>query len=203
MTHLSMEQLLSLADAGAEPGTAAAREHLERCDACRTEYEALHQRIARLRALPTLRPARDAWPAVAARARAERRNRRARLAGLAGLAVAASAALVVTVRHDLTRPSDLSATEQAIDLQKQRSAALEATIRQYDPDARPMDGRTARIAQELEDRIAGLDQELEAAQLLQAQAGREERRLQLWRERVGLLDALVDVHVTRASNVGL
>jgi hypothetical protein len=27
--------------------------------------------------------------------------------------------------------------------------------------------------------------------------------LELWRERVGLLNALVDVHVTRASNVGL
>jgi hypothetical protein len=34
-------------------------------------------------------------------------------------------------------------------------------------------------------------------------ASRETRQLQLWRERVGLLDALVDVHVTRASNVGL
>jgi hypothetical protein len=27
--------------------------------------------------------------------------------------------------------------------------------------------------------------------------------LRLWRERVGLLDALMDVHVTRASNAGL
>jgi hypothetical protein len=32
---------------------------------------------------------------------------------------------------------------------------------------------------------------------------REHEVLQLWRQRVGLLDALVDVHVTRASNVGL
>jgi hypothetical protein len=30
-----------------------------------------------------------------------------------------------------------------------------------------------------------------------------QRKIQLWRERVGLLDALVDVHVTRASNAGL
>ena len=27
--------------------------------------------------------------------------------------------------------------------------------------------------------------------------------LPLWRERVGLMDALVDVHLTRAQNVGL
>jgi hypothetical protein len=32
---------------------------------------------------------------------------------------------------------------------------------------------------------------------------RDAQLLRLWRERVGLLDALVDVHVTRASNVGL
>jgi hypothetical protein len=47
-----------------------------------------------------------------------------------------------------------------------------------------------------------VDQELEMAEMLQQQS-REEQLLKLWRERVGLLDALVDVHVTRASNVGL
>jgi hypothetical protein len=31
---------------------------------------------------------------------------------------------------------------------------------------------------------------------------RETESLRLWRERVGLLDALVDVHVTRAGYVG-
>jgi hypothetical protein len=29
------------------------------------------------------------------------------------------------------------------------------------------------------------------------------QRVELWRERVGLLNALVDVHVTNARNVGL
>jgi hypothetical protein len=65
-----------------------------------------------------------------------------------------------------------------------------------------LDGRTAGIAQELEDRIATVDRELEMADLLEQRA-RDEQVLKLWRERVGLLDALVDVHVTRASNVGL
>ena len=65
-----------------------------------------------------------------------------------------------------------------------------------------LDGRTARIAQELEDRIAQVDRELEVADLMEQQA-RESQVLQLWRERVGLLDALMDVHVTRASNAGL
>ncbi len=65
-----------------------------------------------------------------------------------------------------------------------------------------LDGRTAGIAQELEDRIARVDRELEVAELSPQQA-RDDELLKLWRERVGLLDALVDVHVTRASNAGL
>jgi hypothetical protein len=40
------------------------------------------------------------------------------------------------------------------------------------------------------------------AELLERQT-RDQQLLKLWRERVGLLDALVDVHVTHASNVGL
>jgi hypothetical protein len=47
-----------------------------------------------------------------------------------------------------------------------------------------------------------VDRELEATELL-PQEPPQDQLLQLWRERVGLLDALVDVHVTRASNAGL
>jgi hypothetical protein len=47
-----------------------------------------------------------------------------------------------------------------------------------------------------------VDRDLEATELLEQQA-RDLELLKLWRERIGLLDALVDVHVTRASNAGL
>ena len=83
-----------------------------------------------------------------------------------------------------------------------RSQALESALTDLHPDERMLDGRTAGIAQELEDRIARVDRELEMADLLEQQR-RDQQVLKLWRERVGLLDALVDVHVTRASNVGL
>ena len=75
MTHLSMEALLRLREAGLEPGDAAAREHVESCPGCRLELDRLHQRVARLKALPALRPTRDRWPETAARFRAERRQR--------------------------------------------------------------------------------------------------------------------------------
>jgi Tfp pilus assembly protein PilN len=199
MTHLSMEALLSLREAGLEPGDAAARTHLESCAGCRAELERLHQRVARLKALPALRPMRDRWPETAAWVRADRRQRWQRTGGLVGLAAAASIALgMLTGRSSGALPIG----EQEIHQAMVRSQALESALSQYHPEDRVLDGRTAGIAQELEDRIARVDRELEMADLLQRQS-RDEQLLKLWRERVGLLDALVDVHVTRASNVGL
>lgn len=201
MTHLTMTQLLELRAAPSDPGSAEARRHLEGCPACQAEMDRLHQRVARLKALPTLRPSRNAWPAIQGRLHAERMRRRKRVMGAVGLAMAASIVLLV-VGTDLSRPDDLSASAAAaIDTAKAQSRALENTINWYNPQARVVDGRTARIAAELEDRIAELDRQLENVQL-QGHVARD-RQLRLWRERVGLLNALVDVHVTRASNVGL
>jgi hypothetical protein len=200
MTHLSMETLVALREAGLEPGDAAAREHLTGCELCRAELERLHQRVARLKALPALRPGRDRWPTVRDRVRAERRRRRARFAAVTGLAAAASVTLAVTVTSLDTRSPALTPAE--IEQAMVRSRILESALDQIDPESRVLDGRTAGITQELEDRIAQVDRELEMAELMERQA-RDAELLRLWRERVGLLDALVDVHVTRASNVGL
>jgi hypothetical protein len=150
--------------------------------------------------LPALRPTRDRWPAVRARFEAERRTRRLRRFGLAGLAAAASIAVAVATRSP-DRPLP-AATAAELSQTMARSRALEAAIDHYHPETRVLDGHTARIAQELEDRIAAVDRELEMADLMDA-SKRPAQELNLWRERVGLLDALVDVHLTRASNVGL
>ena len=122
-----------------------------------------------------------------------------RIGGLIGLAAAASIAIAVTLGNSSGGP-EVSNPEIAQAME--RSQALESALSQYDPDARVLDGRTAGIAEELEDRIARVDHELEMAELQQRQRS-DDQLLKLWRERVGLLDALVDVHVTRASNVGL
>jgi hypothetical protein len=200
MSHLSLETLVSLREPGSEPGTAAAREHLDGCLLCRAEFERLHQRVARLKALPTLRPSRERWPAVLAQVRVDRRRRRFRVGGLAGLAAAASVALATGVTS--LRSAEARLDPAAIRAAMVRSQALESALDRIDPESRVTDGQTAGIAQELEDRIARVDRELEMAELMEQQA-RDAELLRLWRERVGLLDALVDVHVTRASNVGL
>jgi hypothetical protein len=200
MTHLSMESLVAIREAGHEPGDAAARQHLEACAACQAELERLHQRIARLKALPSLRPARDRWPGVRDRVRAQRRHQRVRFAGLAGLAAAASVAVAIGVGN--LRSADTELPPPELEQAMVRSRALESALDRIDPESRVLDGRTAGIAQELEDRIARVDRDLEMAELMERQA-RDTQLLRLWRERVGLLDALVDVHVTRASHVGL
>ena len=204
MTHLTMDQLLELDEPGLEPGTAQARAHLTACAACRGEYDRLRQRQARLRALPTLRPARDRWPVVAQRLAVERRRRLVQRAAVAISAIAALLLLAVSLRPAApTRDAEAVAAEAQIADLMERSRALEAAIGAAQPDQRVVDGRTIGVATDLEARIADLDRMLEV-QELDAPPGRGEmQRVQLWRERVGLLNALVDVHVTNARNVGL
>jgi ActR/RegA family two-component response regulator len=154
--------------------------------------------VARLKSLAPLRPSRNRWPETASRFRAERRRRRTRVVGFTGLAAAASIVLALSLGH-VSRPTPANAEQ--LSQAMERSQALESALHAYNPEGRVLDGRTAGIAQELEDRIARVDRELEVAEL--SQQARDEELLKLWRERVGLLDALVDVHVTRASNAGL
>ncbi len=198
MNHLSLDQLVALREPGLEPGLASAREHLTVCSVCQAEASRLDQRANRLKALPSLRPARDQWPHLQRKLITERRRRRLRWGAMAGLAAAASVAAVVAVRnHDRHQ----GRAQLAIDSVMSRSGQLEQLIQSYNPDARVTDGLTAQVAGQLEDRIAQVDQQLEVVQLTEPRP-RDEELLRLWRQRVGLLDALVDVHLTRASQVG-
>jgi hypothetical protein len=202
MNHLTMEQLIQLRGPATDPGIGDARSHLASCEFCQAELDRLHQRVARLKALPSLRPARDAWPVIDGRLAVERHKRQTRWMGIAGIAMAASVILAV-ILTDVSNVDDLAAsTSVAIDSAKAQSRELENAILQYDPESRVIDGRTARVAADLEDQIAELDRELQQMQAAENIA-REHEVLHLWRQRVGLLDALVDIHVTRASNVGL
>ena len=117
-------------------------------------------------------PAGTAGPRCRARFRAERRRRRTgAVAGLVGLAAAASIALAVSASGRMAQP--VARHGRAADHQAMaRSQALESALSQYNPEGRVLDGRTAGIAQELEDRIARVDRELEMAELLRAAGAR-------------------------------
>lgn len=193
--HLSMELLLAVRDGErSEPEQVAAHAHVASCEACRSELDRLHQRTAMLRALPTLTPARSAFPAVQRQMADDLRHRWQRRFAIGGLAAAAALAIAV-VGNDLAHPAELDASEQ-LETAMTSSEVLERALNAWRPETRAMDAHTAEIVIELEDRIADVDGRLERARRLAEQ-------VELWQERVGLMSALVDVHLTKATNVGL
>lgn len=68
MEHVNRERLAALVDGPAEPAEAA---HLERCEACRRELEALTDQTAALGALPEILPPRGDWAVLEAQLRSE------------------------------------------------------------------------------------------------------------------------------------
>lgn len=195
MNHLTMDQLLAVREPGLEPGVQGWRNHVETCDLCRAELERLDQRVARLRALPVLKPARPRLAEIQAQTARWRFRRRLRLIAGTGLALAATiAAAVILVPALGDRPATPLADRQELDSIIARSRSLEDFIQTLDPDRRVTDGRTALVAASLEDRVARIDQELQLINLNNRTPSSQ--ALELWQARVGLLEALVDVHAT-------
>lgn len=199
--HLSMDQLIALRDDDrSEPGMGVALQHFAACGQCQLELERLHQRTARLRALPSLAPSTNEFPAVHARITVAR-QRRARAAASIGLAIAATALFTVITR-DILHPRRLDA-EQLLQTTMSRSQQLEQELHAWNPDHRVINGRTAIVVIQLENRIADLDARIAATAKVEQPAIRIENEIKLWQERVGLMNALVDVHFTKGANVGL
>ena len=186
--HCTMDDLVALRDG---EGSVWARQHVNHCATCQAELDALFQRIAQLKALPALRPPRDRWSQVRDEIVGARHRRRRAWGGWSLAAAAAVAGVVVlgpwgqgsTLHAELTQA-------------KQQSASLESTLQQVEPEGRVMSGREAALAAQLEDEIAALD-----AQLITPR--QEAQEVNLWRQRVDLMQRLVQVRVTRASYVGL
>lgn len=194
MMHCTMDDLVALR---AGEASAWARQHVAACAACGAELDALYQRIAQLKALPVRRPARDRWPAVREAVLAERRRRRDRWS-IWGLAAAATVAGLLVFRPFWSTPvahADLARI-------KQQSATLEQQLRRYDPDGQVTSGRSAALCAALEDRIAVVDGQLAQLEPTEAQT-RAAELVQLWQQRVDLMEQLVSVRVTRAAYVGL
>ena len=201
MTHLTMEQLLATREPGLEPRVRGWRDHADNCAVCRAELDRLDQRVARLKTLPALRPSRDLFGAVRQNAAAERRARRVRQVVIGGLALAASVTFAAVMINRQQQRRTLVAVDPGLAEMMSQSKGLEQAISGFDQDRQVVDGRTVAVTSSLEDQLARVDRQIDAVGLLQAEA-RQERMIKLWRERVGLLDALVDVHLTGARYVG-
>jgi len=195
MMHCTMDDLGALR---AGEASVWARRHITTCETCQAELEQLYQRVAQLKALPALRPARDRWPAVQAVLRAERARRRRTWGAWSGsLALAATLAAVL-----LVQPSRQSGELHAeLSKAKQQSATLEDSLKQFDVEGSVLSGHEAAVMAALEDRISILDGTL-AQQVEGAHEG-DAALVRLWQERVGLMRELKNARATRARYVGL
>lgn len=155
----------------------------------------LNEWSARLSALPEFEPPAGGWEAVvAARRRREAGQSRrwpvvlaaAVLAAVAGLAWQLQSAQRVLVATD-SPPADPAAVAQ--DPVRAQNAKLEALLASL-PEARVMRGSTAFTVSQLEDRLAFVDDRLSRIAL---EPNAPEHAERLWRERVELMNSLVQV----------
>jgi len=194
--HLSDEQLLAVRDGEASPADAA---HAAACDACAAKLARMRALRTALAELPAEAPEHDLWPATSARLAAERDRRRLARAGWIAAAMAAMVTLVVGVRGSLEAWREARTAHEVRTLIGQ-SQRLERALQALDAPGRVVSGRAAGTIVELEDHIASIDAQL-------AHRGSDNapspQLVNLWQERVRLLDALVNVESTRVAYVGL
>ena len=193
LIHCTMDEVLAIRDG---QGSQAALRHLDECDECCHELELLHQRVAALKALPSINPPRDRWSAVRGQVMVERAQARRRFGGWLAAAAAASVALAIGIGGLVTPaaqgPDPLSELVSEAQM-------LEEALRTMRPETRVLNGRTLGAVAALEDRLELLDVLFEEARLRRLP---RDRIVILWQERVDLMDALVNVHVRPVTLIG-
>jgi len=206
--HPTLDELLALRDGEPTSETSA---HVADCRTCAAEVERLRGTAAALRALPELRPPVDRWPAVRAAFEVRQRRKRLEWIGGAALALAASLTLAVVAPRALRqmpgpapiathRPPPSASEDGELDALVRRSQRLEAALSRYEPAGRVMDASSASTVAEIEDSIALID-----ARLSTTSTGRAPSHevVGLWRDRVKLMDELVQAHDARPIYAGL
>jgi len=100
----------------------------------------------------------------------------------------------------LRRPAPAAPEDVALQQAMAESATMEQLFRSVHPDRRALTGQAAGVVAELEDQLSQVDAALNDTLAWSRDPGQVAA---LWKQRAGLLSALVDVHETRASLVGL
>ena len=205
--HARLDELLSLRDGA--PVTAASRAHVHGCAQCAAELARLAELRVRLQALPPApAPDHDGWAGVQARLRAPAGPRppATRVAPFAAAASVAALAVFASLRWfdtpaPMTRdPAPLLVLEaESVDELRARSQALEQLLASL--PQRPAVGRagTAVPIESLEAQVQWLDHQLTLA----GTEGRAPEAEQLWRDRVELMNSLVQLRFVEAQQVNL
>ena len=195
LRHRSIEELLEVRNG---EGSVGAKIHVDECEECRDELDRLHQRVASLKALPSLNAPRDRWPLVREQIVAGRqRVWWTRM----GWAAAAAIALALGANGLVPWPGAEPEPTQEVQLQTlvEQSAQLDSMLKSIEKKAHVVNGLTAVTIADLEDRIIFVDSRLLSARRV---AISEAQLRALLEQRVLLMDALVNTHAKRTVNVG-
>jgi len=195
LRHCSIEELLEVRNG---EGSVGAKIHVDECEECRDELDRLHQRVASLKALPSLNAPRDRWPLVREQIVAGRQRLWwTRM----GWAAAAAIALALGANGLVPWPGAEPEKNPEVELQTlvEQSAQLDSMLKSIEKKTRVVTGLTAVTIADLEDRIVFLDSRLNSARRI---AISENQLRALLEQRVILMDALVNTHTKRTVNVG-
>ena len=211
--HANTEQLLSLRDG--DPVSADIMEHAKTCPECHREIARLERVRDALRALPEVEPGVNLWETVAVGSLDRSTPTRFHWASV--VAIAASFVMGVALMTRLQQSGDdvgpiplettpaatvagsipaVDRSMPALQLSSRRLETLRAALPRRGGVER---AATAMTIAELEDRIALVDLKLNNADALGLTIAQE--RI-LWRERVNLMQSLVQVEYALLQNPG-
>ena len=190
--HPSFHELSEIA-AGRRDGDGDA--HVRSCPDCRDSLESLRRIRAGLAALPAFAPPQLAWPAIRARAAASGvAPHRTMLAAAASVLVAVAAAWLLAGRPAPVTAPVLATGGAPVNALVAENARLEALLSQL-PESRTTRLGTAYTVAAIEDRLALVDDRLTTVTF---EPYAPEVAEDLWRERVTLMNSLVQVQYARA-----
>ena len=206
--HASLEQLIGLRDE--EPVSVEVQQHVRACTQCAAALNGLLTARERLTALADPLPPADAWQRIAA---ASDRSRSRRLwLPAAGLSLAASVTAVALLVNLHVKPQparDDTAVvtpsgSQPADVKQlmAQSRYLERAVLKLDGPADNMavSADTASTVAALEDRIALVDYEINSAAGV---PNDDPHMVQLWKQRVDLLQSLAAVRYAQVADAGI
>jgi hypothetical protein len=209
--HARIEHLLSLRDG--EPVAADVREHVAHCRACAAALQDAIGVGERLRALPVAAAAPHGWEAVRQKmagraAAAERRAVASRIVAAASVAVIAIA-LWWRAADDFAAPAAVAglqaplAVEEALAMDRvaqlqTQSHALEDLLSAFGDAPAVERAGTAVPIDTLEAQVQWIDHQLSAGDGLEARVAER-----LWRERVDLMNSLVQLRYADAQRIAM
>jgi hypothetical protein len=207
--HASLEQLIGLRDE--EPVSVEVQQHVRGCGQCAAALNGLLAARERLTALADPLPPPDAWQRIAAASNLSLRRRRWLPAAGFGLAATAAAAALLVVnlhvkpvpaRNDTALVSPSGAEPADVNQLMAQSRYLERAVLKLDgpADSMAVSADTASTVAALEDRIALVDYEINSAAGVD---NNDPHMVQLWKQRVDLLQSLAAVRYAQVADAGI